>query len=126
MCRHATFPAWGTHEDGFESSLDLDSAVSQARADRPSCRESARCVAADCAGTRTGDYYGAEIYRQAPPVPERVVTTDGSVLLTGQESKDGQNVWQSQSIQQIAAIGRRYCEFVEVFKDVKSETVKAH
>jgi hypothetical protein len=31
-----------------------------------------------------------------------------------------------QSIQQIAAIGRRYREFVEVFEDVKSETVKAH
>jgi nitric oxide reductase subunit B len=68
-------------------------------------------------------YYGAEIYRQAPPVPERVVTTDGSVLLTGQEIKDGQNVWQSLSVQQIAAIGRCYRrEFVEAFEDVKSET----
>ncbi len=40
-------------------------------------------------------YYGSEIYRDAPPVPEQVVTTDGRVLWTGAEIKDGQNVWQS-------------------------------
>ena len=40
-------------------------------------------------------YYGSEIYRDAPPVPDRVVTTDGRVLWTGAEIKDGQNVWQS-------------------------------
>jgi len=40
-------------------------------------------------------YYGTEIYRQAPPMPKRVVTTDGVVLFTGQDIKDGQNVWQS-------------------------------
>jgi nitric oxide reductase subunit B len=40
-------------------------------------------------------YFGTEIYRQAPPVPKRVVTTDGTVLFTGQDIKDGQNVWQS-------------------------------
>jgi nitric oxide reductase subunit B len=40
-------------------------------------------------------YFGTEIYRQAPPVPKRVVTTEGAVLFTGQDIKDGQNVWQS-------------------------------
>ncbi len=30
-------------------------------------------------------YYGYEIYQQAPPVPEDVVTTEGQVLFTGQE-----------------------------------------
>ncbi len=34
-------------------------------------------------------YYGREIYRQAPPIPESVVTTDGTVLFTGQNIKDG-------------------------------------
>jgi nitric oxide reductase subunit B len=49
-------------------------------------------------------YYGGEIYRQAPPVPERVVTTEGDVVFTGQEIKDGQNVWQSTGGQQLGSI----------------------
>jgi nitric oxide reductase subunit B len=40
-------------------------------------------------------YYCREIYRQAPPVPDKVVTESGRVLFTGQDIKDGQNVWQS-------------------------------
>lgn len=40
-------------------------------------------------------YYGVEIYREVPPIPNEVVTTDGKVLFTGQDIKDGQNVWQS-------------------------------
>ena len=40
-------------------------------------------------------YYGREIYRQAPPIPDKVMTADGKVLFTGQDIKDGQNVWQS-------------------------------
>lgn len=40
-------------------------------------------------------YFGREIYRQAPPVPEKVLTTEGRLLFTGQDIKDGQNVWQS-------------------------------
>ncbi|HVA49873.1 MAG TPA: nitric-oxide reductase large subunit [Pirellulales bacterium] len=49
-------------------------------------------------------YFGGEIYRQAPPVPARVVTTEGNVLFTGQEIKDGQNVWQSLGGQQVGSI----------------------
>ena len=30
-------------------------------------------------------YYGWEIYRQAPPLPARVVTSDGQVVYTGEE-----------------------------------------
>lgn len=40
-------------------------------------------------------YYGYEIYREAPPVPERVVDTEGKLLFTGEDIKDGQNIWQS-------------------------------
>jgi len=40
-------------------------------------------------------YFGWEIYHQAPPVPKRVVTSDGKTVFTGQDIKDGQNVWQS-------------------------------
>jgi nitric oxide reductase subunit B len=39
--------------------------------------------------------FGREIYRQAPPVPERVVTETGVLLFTGEDIRDGQNVWQS-------------------------------
>ncbi|HLV02525.1 MAG TPA: nitric-oxide reductase large subunit, partial [Acidobacteriota bacterium] len=49
-------------------------------------------------------YYGFEIYRVAPPIPERVVTTHGELLFTGEEIRDGQNVWQSMGGQQIGSI----------------------
>jgi nitric oxide reductase subunit B len=49
-------------------------------------------------------YYGAEIYRQAPPVPQRVVTSQGQVVFSGQQIKDGQNVWQSIGGQELGSI----------------------
>lgn len=49
-------------------------------------------------------YYGYEIYQQAPPVPDKVITTDGTVLFTGQDIKDGQNVWQSMGGQEVGSI----------------------
>ncbi|MCS6925671.1 MAG: nitric-oxide reductase large subunit, partial [Candidatus Binatia bacterium] len=49
-------------------------------------------------------YFGSEIYRQAPPVPARVVTTEGVVLFTGQDIHDGQNVWQSLGGQQVGSV----------------------
>jgi nitric oxide reductase subunit B len=49
-------------------------------------------------------YYGWEIYRQAPPLPARVVTTVGQVVFTGDQIKDGQNVWQSTGGQQLGSI----------------------
>jgi nitric oxide reductase subunit B len=49
-------------------------------------------------------YYGTEIYRLAPPVPKRVVTPDGTVLFTGQDIKDGQNVWQSMGGEEVGTI----------------------
>ena len=49
-------------------------------------------------------YYGSEIYRMAPPVPNKVVTADGTVLFTGQDIKDGQNVWQSLGGQELGTV----------------------
>ncbi|NOY97314.1 MAG: nitric-oxide reductase large subunit [Chlorobi bacterium] len=49
-------------------------------------------------------YYGSEIYRKAPPIPEKVVTTNGTVLFTGQDIKDGQNVWQSLGGHQVGTV----------------------
>ena len=49
-------------------------------------------------------YYGFDLYQKAPPVPERVVTTDGRVLFSGQDIKDGQNVWQSTGGQEVGSV----------------------
>jgi len=49
-------------------------------------------------------FFGREIYRQAPPIPDKVMTASGTVLFTGQDIKDGQNVWQSLGGQEIGTI----------------------
>ncbi len=49
-------------------------------------------------------YFGRDIYRQMPPIPDRVVTTDGRVLFTGQDIHDGQNVWQSMGGQEVGSV----------------------
>ena len=49
-------------------------------------------------------YYGREIYRQAPPIPDKVMTTDGKILFTGEDILDGQNVWQSVGGQEIGTV----------------------
>ncbi len=49
-------------------------------------------------------YYGFEIYREAPPIPEKVVGENGEVIFTGQDIKDGQNVWQSIGGQELGTL----------------------
>lgn len=49
-------------------------------------------------------YYGFEIYQQAPPIPRRVVTTEGEVLFTREQIQQGQNVWQSMGGQEVGSI----------------------
>lgn len=49
-------------------------------------------------------YYGYEIYQKAPPLPERVITTDGRIVFEGQDIKDGQNVWQSMGGQEVGSV----------------------
>lgn len=39
--------------------------------------------------------YGAEVYRQAPPIPAQVTTPDGQVLFDREGILDGQAAWQS-------------------------------
>jgi nitric oxide reductase subunit B len=48
--------------------------------------------------------WGWELYRAAPPRPERVVTTDGRVIFTAEQIKDGQNVWQSLGGQEVGTV----------------------
>lgn len=49
-------------------------------------------------------YYGNQIYQQAPPVPEQVTNEEGELLFTGQDIKDGQNIWQSIGGQEVGSI----------------------
>jgi nitric oxide reductase subunit B len=49
-------------------------------------------------------FFGREVYRQAPPIPERVISADGRVLMTRDDILTGQQVWQSTGGQQLGSI----------------------
>ncbi len=49
-------------------------------------------------------WVGTEIFRQAPPVPREVVSTDGTVLIPAEAIMDGQNVWQAMGGMQVGSI----------------------
>lgn len=40
-------------------------------------------------------FFGREIYQQAPPLPSKVVASNGSVIYTLDDIQRGQNIWQS-------------------------------
>ena len=55
---------------------------------------------------------GIRIYQQAPPVPDRVVVSDGRELIGAGEIHLGQNVWQSMGGMEVGSVwghGRFYC-----------------
>jgi nitric oxide reductase subunit B len=49
-------------------------------------------------------FLGREVYRQAPPIPKRVVSASGATLMTKEQILDGQQVWQSIGGQQVGTI----------------------
>src|SRR5215813_404780 len=49
-------------------------------------------------------WIGSEIFRQKPPIPREVVTTDGQTLVADGEISDGQNVWQAMGGMQVGSI----------------------
>jgi nitric oxide reductase subunit B len=49
-------------------------------------------------------FFGREVYRQAPPIPTEVRTTDGRVVMTADGILTGQTVWQSTGGQQLGSI----------------------
>jgi nitric oxide reductase subunit B len=49
-------------------------------------------------------WVGTEIFRQAPPIPREVVTTEGQVLLSGDDIQNGQNVWQAMGGMEMGSI----------------------
>ena len=44
------------------------------------------------------------MYRQAPPIPERVVSRSGTLLMTQDQILTGQQVWQSTGGQQLGSV----------------------
>lgn len=49
-------------------------------------------------------FFGREVYRQAPPIPSEIRTTDGTLVMTRDEILTGQTVWQSTGGQQLGSI----------------------
>ena len=49
-------------------------------------------------------WVGSEIFRQSPPIPREVVTTDGQTMVAAGEVSDGQNVWQAMGGMQVGSI----------------------
>ena len=49
-------------------------------------------------------YFGREVYRQAPPIPQQFVTEDGRTLFTADDVLDGQTAWQSVGGMQLGSI----------------------
>ena len=47
---------------------------------------------------------GNQIYQKAPPMPERVVSSDGSIIYTRAEIEEGRRVWQSMGGMQLGSI----------------------
>ncbi|MFA5488107.1 MAG: nitric-oxide reductase large subunit [Candidimonas sp.] len=49
-------------------------------------------------------YFGADIYRSAPPIPAQVGSADGKTLFTGEQILEGQTAWQSVGGMQLGSI----------------------
>jgi len=49
-------------------------------------------------------FFGHEIYREKPPIPEKVITRSGTELFTSRQIMDGQNVWQSIGGQEVGTV----------------------
>ena len=49
-------------------------------------------------------WFGREVYRQAPPIPSQVQSTDGTQLFSDEDILDGQTAWQSVGGMQLGSI----------------------
>jgi nitric oxide reductase subunit B len=47
---------------------------------------------------------GVRIYQEAPPIPERVITSDGVLVVSAEEISRGQNTWQAMGGMQVGSI----------------------
>ena len=49
-------------------------------------------------------WIGTRIYQEMPPLPDRVVTTDGQVVIDSGEISAGQNVWQAMGGMEVGSV----------------------
>lgn len=49
-------------------------------------------------------WIGMKIYQEAPPIPEKIVTTDGEVVLTKSDIQEGQNIWQAMGGMEVGSV----------------------
>jgi len=49
-------------------------------------------------------YFGTEVYREAPPIPDKFMSTNGKVIATEASVLDGQTAWQSVGGMQLGSI----------------------
>jgi len=49
-------------------------------------------------------WIGTRINAEKPPIPERVVTTEGTVLIDNGQIESGQNIWQSMGGMEVGSI----------------------
>lgn len=49
-------------------------------------------------------YTGLEIYHKAPPIPDKVVSTEGEIIIPSEGIKKGQNVWQAMGGMEVGSI----------------------
>lgn len=49
-------------------------------------------------------YFGTEVYREAPPIPDKFMSTNGEVIATEESVLDGQTAWQSVGGMQLGSI----------------------
>ncbi|HAR41182.1 MAG TPA: nitric oxide reductase large subunit [Bdellovibrionales bacterium] len=49
-------------------------------------------------------FLGREVYRQAPPIPQKIMTPSGEVVITHDEIMEGQIIWQSIGGQQVGSV----------------------
>jgi len=49
-------------------------------------------------------WVGSRVYLQAPPIPERVVTTEGKLVIPPLDIEQGQNVWQAMGGMQVGSV----------------------
>ena len=47
---------------------------------------------------------GVKIYQQAPPVPEKVITTTRETVFTKEDIQEGQNVWQAMGGMEVGSV----------------------
>ncbi len=47
---------------------------------------------------------GLKIYQEKPPIPDQVVTTDGTIMIDRGQISEGQNVWQAMGGMQVGSI----------------------